>query len=304
MWQQEIRIAGPYHFERALRRLAADPIKVIDLENKTIKVPLVIDKNPYAITVKSVGTVTEPHFSISGEVKDEHKSIVLKEIRRVFQWDVPFENIYAHFEKKELGSLFQTLKGTPLVLDFDLYFSLMRSIIHQQLNMSFAHTLTARFVNAFGFEKDGVWFYPDPDAVSKLHYDQLTELQFSRRKAEYVIDTSKLIASGEVVLDEFHMMPDEEIIEKLVKIRGIGPWTAECLLLFALGRKSIFPMADIGIQNGLKKLYRLEKKPTKEQMGAWKKDWSPYETYVALYLWELVGDPNLIVGDDGQIVTA
>ncbi len=295
MWSLNINIKGPYRFERALQRLAADPLKMINFKECSLVIPLIIEGNPYPITVKSVGTLHAPSFQLSGEVMERHQVKVTNEIRRILQWDVSHKQLKEHFRDTDLHPLFTELEGTPLILDFDLYFNLMKSIIHQQLNLNFSHTLTARFVQTFGFKNNGVWFPPSPTIVSRLNYDDLTGMQFSRRKAEYIIDTSKKIASGELQLDTFYSLENEEIIDILTKIRGIGPWTAESLLLFGLGRSSIFPYADIGIQNGLKKLYQLDVKPTRAQMERWRKAWSPYETYAALYLWEFVGDDEFII---------
>lgn len=290
MWQEEIHVQGPYSFKRALRRLAADPLKVIDIEHETIQVPLVIEGKPIVVTIKNLGTLENPMFQIFSRSDKSDKEKAITKIRRIFHWDESLEKICEHFSKTALAPLFEHFRGTPLVLDFDLYYCLMKTIIHQQLNLKFAHKLTERFVKNFGFKVEEVWFPPSAEVVSELRYDDLRALQFSQRKAEYVIDTSKLIASGTLNLDDFQTKNDEEIIKTLVNIRGIGPWTAECLLLFGLGRKSIFPAADIGIQNGLKKFYGLEGKPTIEQMQKWRQEWAPYETYAALYLWEHVGN--------------
>lgn len=300
MWQTEVKVDGPYLFKRALKRLSADPAKLINIERESIVVPLVIADHAYAVTIQHIGTTQKPFFRLSGDVLPEHEHKVVKEISRIFQWDVSYKLLAQHFKDTDLGPLFVKLEGTPLVLDFSLYFSLMKSIIHQQLNLTFSHTLTARFVQTFGFQKDGVWFPPSADTVSELAYEDLTALQFSRRKAEYVIDTSRLISSGELQLESFHTLSNENIINTLTSVRGIGPWTAESLLLFGLGRPSIFPYADVGIQNGLKKWYKLDAKPSREQMEKWRKPWAPYETYAALYLWEFLDDPSLTVGDNGM----
>jgi DNA-3-methyladenine glycosylase II len=78
------------------------------------------------------------------------------------------------------------------------------------------------------------------------------------------------------------------VIKQLVKIRGIGPWTAQNFLLFGLGRPNLFPKADIGIQNAIKKHFQLEQKPTFEQMDEISKEWAPYLSYASLYLWRSI----------------
>lgn len=154
--------------------------------------------------------------------------------------------------------------------------------------MAFAQKLTKDFVTTYGFQKDGVWFYPPPETTALLTVDELKKMKFSGRKAEYVIGLSEKVASGELKLEELRTKTDEEIIEELIKIRGVGRWTAENFLLFGLGRPNLFPKADIGIQNAIKLLYNLERKPTMEEMEQFSKEWHPYLSYASLYLWRSI----------------
>jgi DNA-3-methyladenine glycosylase II len=287
MWETTIKTEPPYHFDGVLDRLSIDPLNVVDVQEKMVKVPLYIEDNPTVVTVKSIGTKEEPAFWLQGE-DIACKEKVIQRVSHIFQWDVPLKEIHTHFLHTNLRDIFVAHEGTPLILDFDPYSCLMKCIIHQQLNMAFAHTLTERFVKTFGFEKDGVWFYPRAEKVAELSYDDLRALQFSTRKAEYVIDTSRLIAEGKVSLEELENKSDEEVIKQLVKNRGIGPWTAQNFLLFGLGRPNLFPKADIGIQNAIKKHFQLEQKPTFEQMDEISKEWAPYLSYASLYLWRSI----------------
>ena len=168
------------------------------------------------------------------------------------------------------------------------YNCLVKCIIHQQLNIKFAYTLTERFVKAYGTEVNGAWFYPSPDRVAALTVEELRELQFSTRKAEYIIDISKEIAEGRLSLESLYDRTDEEIMKELIVYRGIGQWTIQNVLLFGLGRQNLFPIADIGIQNALKKLLGLEAKPTKEEMEQLIPAWEPYLSYASLYLWRSI----------------
>lgn len=282
----KINVEGPYDFDRVLQRLSIDPLMVINQKERTVKVPIYQEELPIVITVQATGTKQEPSFQLTSNANLTEKEI--HHIKNIFQWNKPLQAIQDHFANTELAPIFKEHEGTPLVLDFDLYHCLMKCIIHQQVNMKFAHTLTQRFVHTFGFEKEGVWFYPKPEDVAKLDYEQITELKMSRRKAEYIIDTSKMISEGELPLYELHQKPDEVILKELVKVRGIGPWTVQNLLLFGLGRPNLFPIADIGIQNALKKLKGLDQKPTVLQMQEWSKDWEPYLSYASLYLWRSI----------------
>jgi DNA-3-methyladenine glycosylase II len=287
MWNEIVATEGPYDFERVLDRLSLDPLIFLNKEDKLVKVPLVIEKKPYVIHVKAVGSIADPSFEISGSDKKVRDS-ALKEVQRIFQWDFSLHTLGLHFQTTNIADIFHQHAGTPLVLEFDLYSCLMKCIIHQQLNLAFAHTLTERFVTSFGYQVEDVWFYPKPETVAALEYDNLRALQFSGRKAEYVIDTSRLIAEGKLNLAELDMMSDDEIMKKLIKIRGVGPWTVQNLLLAGLGRPNLFPKTDIGIQNALQKHFSLEKKPTSEEIDQYSKRWSPYLSYATLYLWRSI----------------
>lgn len=282
----KIKIEGPYEFDRVLQRLSIDPLMVIDHAERSVQVPMYKEKTPIVIKVKAIGTTSHPEFELTSSSIFTEKEI--DKLKAIFQWDKSLQPVSDHFSSTVLAGIFEEHKGTPLVLDFDLYHCLMKCIIHQQVNMKFAHTLTQRFVHSFGFEQEGVWFYPRPEDVAKLDYEDITALKMSRRKAEYIIDTSRLIAEGELPLYDLKNKSDEEILKELVKIRGIGPWTVQNLLLFGLGRPNLFPTADIGIQNALKKLKGLDQKPTILQMEEWSKEWEPYLSYASLYLWRSI----------------
>ncbi|UII56537.1 DNA-3-methyladenine glycosylase [Cytobacillus spongiae] len=282
-----MKIAGPYDFDRVLDRLSLDPLHAVDLENRTVKVPLLIDQKPVIAVVTATGTTQEPSFTLAfsdGALKEE----ATKKIIEIFQWNKPLTDIHQHFQQTDLKGIFAEHFGTPLVLDFDPYACILKCIIHQQLNLAFAHTLAKRFVDTFGFEIDGVPFYPQPETVANLTVEQLRELQFSGRKAEYVIGIGKEIVEGRLNLEAMRDKSDEAIMSELIKLRGVGPWTVQNLLMFGLGRPNLFPTADIGIKNALKKLYQLEEKPSVEQMEEYKKDWDPYLSYASLYLWRSI----------------
>lgn len=287
MWQEIIEISGPYNFDEVLRRQSIDPLNVITLEQRSVKVPLIVEKQPSVVKVQATGTTQHPSFIISGQ-NPVHKNQTVERIKDIFQWNIPLEEVYHHFQDTQLRGLFAEHYGTPLVLDFDPYGCLIKCIIHQQLNMSFAHTLSSRFAKEFGYEVDGVWFYPRPEVVAGLKVEQLRELQFSTRKAEYVIGVGTEIAEGNLDLEKIKQMSDGEILQHMKKLRGVGPWTVQNFLMFGLGRPNLFPTADIGIQNALKKFFAMDRKPTIEEMENFKQDWEPYLSYASLYLWRSI----------------
>lgn len=289
MKRTEVAVNGPYDFDLALRRAAFDPLKSIDLKKRLFKVPFWVEGEPVVVDVQATGTTEKPVFSISTTDAVDIKEIE-PEVHKIFRWDQSLEQINSHFSETELSPLFQEYRGLPHIRDFSVYHSLVTCIIHQQLNLSFSYTLTKRFVEKYGMKYEGVWFHPMPEKTAKIPYEDLQELQFSRRKAEYLVDTSKLIAEGALDLNALEEMDDEKVLTKLIKIRGIGPWSAQSILLFGMGRENLMPAADVGIQNGLKNLRKQDVKPTPADLIDASKTWSPYNSYAALYLWESLGN--------------
>ncbi|MBD8006672.1 DNA-3-methyladenine glycosylase family protein [Bacillus norwichensis] len=286
MWEEEAVIEGPYHFDLALERLAKDPLNKVDRVARLIRMPI-YEKEPEVAEIQAVGTVDQPAFIVRGSSL-QTKQQVMDRTSTVFQWNLPLMKVHEHFSKTALNGIFEQHFGTPIVREFSLFSALIRPIIHQQVNMSFAISLTEQFVKTFGFEIEGAPFFPNPEKVAALDVTELRNLRFSQRKAEYIIDLSKMIVNGELNLEELAKKPDEEVIKELVKIRGIGPWTAQSFLLFGLGRRNLFPMADIGLQNAIKNLYQLDRKPTYEEMEKFSKEWHPYLSYASFYLWRSI----------------
>ncbi|QUW24076.1 DNA-3-methyladenine glycosylase 2 family protein [Sporosarcina sp. Marseille-Q4063] len=277
----QISLPFIYDFDRALDRLSGDPLNSVDVTNRILRIPM---DEGNVITVKATGTKDEPSFILSGALNKNQ----IQKINEILHFNDSLDEISAHFANTDLATIFQEHEGTPLIRSFSLYGTLMRSIIHQQLNMSFANTLSLRFVEAFGSETDGVLRYPSPEIVANLEVETLREMQFSSRKAEYMIGLSQAIAEGSLELESLRQMDDDEVTAKLTAYRGVGPWTAQGFLMFGLGRPNLFPIADIGLQNALKILWKLEKKPTKEEIIARFPHWTPYLSYAALYLWRSI----------------
>lgn len=287
MWKETIQIVGPYDFNRVLDRLSLDPLSAVDKATSTLKMPLWVEMEPVIIEIKSIGTIVDPKFQLSSQ-NERLKAKSIEKVAEILNWNAQLLAIHQHFSQTALKEIFETHYGTPFILDFDPYSCLMKCIIHQQLNLAFAYKLTERFVHTFGFEQDGVWFYPIPQKIASLTVEELRALQFSGRKAEYVIGVSQAIVKGDLKLDSLKTLSEEEIYEKLIKMKGIGPWTIQNLLMFGYGKPNLFPKTDIGIQNALKKLYQLERKPTLEEIEQYKKPWEPYLSYASLYLWRSI----------------
>ena len=163
----------------------------------------------------------------------------------------------------------------------DYFAALARSILYQQLAGKAAAAIHARFVAAIG----GV---VTPAAVLATPPDALRAAGLSSAKTLSIIDLATRATDGTVPLDGIDALDDEEIIARLVTVRGIGRWTAEMFLLFELRRLDVWPTLDLGVQEGLKLVYGLEARPTPKQMAPMGDRFRPYRTIPAWYSWQAV----------------
>ena len=156
--------------------------------------------------------------------------------------------------------------------------ALVEAIITQQIYDSAGKSISKRFKNLFGKK------YPTPSDIVKLSKEEIKSVGLSRMKAEYIFDISQMIVDKKLDFKIFKKMSNEDVISELTKIRGIGKWTAEMYLIFALGRVDVFPLGDLGLINGIKKLYNLEN-PSTEEILKITNSWIPYRTIGTWYIW-------------------
>jgi DNA-3-methyladenine glycosylase II len=168
---------------------------------------------------------------------------------------------------------------------FDHFAMLARAIVFQQLSTKAATTIHTRLVEHLG----GVM---TPVALAAIREEQFRAAGISRQKAGYLRDLAEKVGAGVVPLEHVDAMTDDEVIEALTAIKGIGRWTAEMFLIFRLQRLDVLPVGDLGIQNAIQKAYRLRKKPTPERMRKLAAAWQPYRSIACWYLWRsLDNDP-------------
>lgn len=160
-----------------------------------------------------------------------------------------------------------------------------RSIVYQQLSGKAAGTIHARFEGLFGGRS------PEPKELLKVKHPVLRSVGLSERKAEYLLGLAADVKSGRIPLERVDEMPDREVIETLTAVRGVGEWTAHMFLMFRLGRPDVLPTLDLGVQNGIKKLYGLRTHPKPDRVAKFGAKWAPYRTVASWYLWRVVDDP-------------
>ena len=170
----------------------------------------------------------------------------------------------------------------------DPYKALVHSIMSQQLSTKAAATIARRFDDLFGGA------FPTPRQVLDMPEEKLRSVGLSGMKVSFVRDLARRVEDGSLRLDAFDAMTDEEVIDALTEVKGIGRWTAEMFLMFRLHRPDVLPVGDLGIVNAIKKQYRLRKTPTPERMIRLGESWRPYRSIACWYLWaSLDNKPNV-----------
>jgi DNA-3-methyladenine glycosylase II len=158
--------------------------------------------------------------------------------------------------------------------------ALVRAIIFQQLAGAAANAIYNRFVGLF----PGPGF-PSPEQVLAKSDAELRSVGLSEKKALYIKDLAAHIKDGKLNFHRFHRMTDEEVIADLTQVKGIGIWTAEIFMMFNLGRPDIMPADDLGVQNAVKRYYRMRKRPNRKRLLKLAERWRPYRSAAAWYLW-------------------
>lgn len=160
---------------------------------------------------------------------------------------------------------------------------LIASIMSQQLSTKVAAVIYKRFLSLYG-ESD-----PTPLQVLQTSNESLRAIGMSNAKVSYVKNVAEFCIEQSISDKVLAKMNNEEIIQHLVTIKGVGKWTVEMLLMFSLGREDVFAVDDLGIQQAMIKLYKLKplnKKELKEKMLQLSAKWSPYRTYACMHLWK------------------
>lgn len=220
---------------------------------------------------------------IAGDLDHE---AALTAVRRAFQLDLNHAAFERHMAQADpvMARLVSRYPGARPIGPFDLFESLTWAIIGQQITVSFAHSLKETLVRLCGQAYDAYLAFPSPERVAALRYEQLQAEKYSRRKAEYVIDVARAVAEGRLDLDAIAALPFEEAVNRLVALRGVGRWTAECLLMDA-GHLDAFPAGDIGIRNAVQRFYGLDHQPGEEEVRRIGSAWAPYSALACYYLW-------------------
>jgi len=166
-------------------------------------------------------------------------------------------------------------------LELDIYHFLLESIVSQQLSVKVADIIFNRFLDLFPER------YPDPKKTLKIEDDVLRSVGLSYRKASYLKNVAEFALNNNMEFEFLQQKSDDEIIDYLITIKGVGKWTVQMILMFPMDRPDVFPVDDLGIQNNMKAIYgiTLEKKELKAAITTISENWRPYRTIASKYIW-------------------
>ena len=188
-----------------------------------------------------------------------------------------------HLSKdKKLKKLIELHPPMKLTKRKKIYIHLCGSIMSQQLSTKVADIIHKRFLNLYGGD-------PTPQQILDTPFETLRGIGLSNAKTNYVQNVARFAIEKGMEYNNLNKMNNDQVIEYLTQIKGVGRWTTEMLLMFTLGREDVFAIDDLGIQTAMIKLYKLDvsdKKKLRENMLKISKKWSPYRTYACMYLWK------------------
>lgn len=259
--------------------------KALMIEQETTVIEISTDHS-HKLVVRFLGDTAPSRKSVRAEVA--------RYVRDWFDLDRDLRPFYRMAKTDPLlKNAVESFYGLRTIGISDLFEAISWGIIGQQINLTYAYTLKRRLVEHFGrqiqCEGETYWIFPTPEEISALSVEDLDVLRMTVKKCEYLIAVAKLISEGTLTKIQLLQANDHKKAEKmLVNIRGIGPWTANYVLMRCLRYPSAFPIDDVGLHNAIKHITGSERKPTKAEILQFSTTWTNWESYATFYLWRFL----------------
>lgn len=291
----ELAPAPPYDFDRALQYLRSSPSAVLEAISPegVYRRTFTFDGQDTLITLRSLGASAQPRLLLEvtgASVDDATLEAAARQIRRVFLLDAdpePFLRVAA--ADPVFDRVVRQFPGLRPVLIASPFEALTWAIIGQQITVGFARTLKQTLLDLRGhsllIEGRAYPVFPTPTHVATLDSAELTTRQFSRSKASYVIHAARAVAEGALDLDAVGALPFDDAVAEMTRLRGIGRWTAEYVLMRGLGVPDSFPAADTGLRAAIGKAYGLGRGATEAEARAYAERWAGWRSWAAFIWW-------------------
>ena len=284
----------PYDFDESAGfavygrgRYAAD-----SMEDGVFSRAMEIGGKTVALSVRSVGEVERPRIEarLEGDkLSSDEESEVVETAARLVGAQGSLTKFYDAIERDDpMAEFTARFRGLGIAQSASPFEGLVLSILGQQISNQVARVIRDLLVDTLGnsVSVNGVDYrtFPSPAAIAEAGADELRGMKLSARKAEYISDIAKSVASGSLDLDALATLPDESIVEELVSLRGVGPWTAHWLLIRAFDRPDGFPGGDLAIQRSLGAMYNGGSRLTEGEAVEMSARWRPYRSYLVTYM--------------------
>lgn len=286
----EIQTPPEFRFSECIHFLMRSPRELLHRVEEEVVYKLISIENEKVLFKITAGEdKLNVDFPIA-EPSDQHKDAVRQYIIEWFDLDKDLKPFYQLASQDPFLSKLATKHfGYRIVGQPDLYESLVWAVLGQQINLSFAYTLKQKFVKEYGkklvFEGNEYFLFPEPGLVAHINVEDLLKLQFSKQKSRYTIGISEAFVDGSISKEKLTGVPLLAAKEKLMKIKGIGNWTANYALMKTFRYPDAFPLEDAGLSNALRQFLQMDRKPTLDEIRQVFLKYKGWEAYATLYLW-------------------
>ena len=287
-----LRLPKDFDFAKCLKFLARSPEEPCHLvkQDALYKV-LKFEDDPILLKIQ---LQNKNSLSIKFLTKRPKRSIRAKVAKYVWNWFDLETNLKPFYRMAKsdpvLNHISETYYGLRIVSLPDLFEAACWAVIGQHINLNFAYILKKRFVESFGerFHIDDRIFYlfPTPEIIAKQTVSRFKKLQFTEKKSEYVIEIAKKMRDGILSKNNLLKKDSFKLVKKeLMRLHGVGKWTAEYVCLRCLKDPAALPVDDVGLQNAIKRQLCLSAKPSVDEIYKFSKRWKNWEAYATFYLW-------------------
>ncbi len=291
-----LRSNGPTNLERCIQPVTESQSDRAAFDGRFLYRAVRISGVPIIVRAHSLAA-DEVEFLVSpakdSSLPPEH--IIIAALRRKFHLDLDLPAFYRFVTRvPQLQQLPHRQQGLRPIVRDSLLEALCLAVIDQQVNVAFAARLKHRLLETCGnlYQIDGhdLWLFPSAEDLAIVKPEKLHRLQLSRSKSDYIINLARCFYAEPEW--ESATGADEEIVERLCTLRGVGRWTAEYAAMTGLGLLDTLPAADIGLMRMVQRVYRLAERPTEMQVRKIGRDWSPWRGLVTFYLWHWEDSEN------------
>lgn len=255
--------------------------RLLDLRNKLV-----------LASVRSLGTVEAPELAVELEgvdLSEPERRAAAAQVAWLLGADAPLAAFYALTQEDPvMSALTARFRGLHLPHTASVFEALVLAVLGQQISTNVARAIRTLLIETYGprqtFGGQSYFAFPRPETLASASVEDLRRLKLSGRKAEYVRGIAQAALNPSGGLDSLQELPDDAVVAQLTALRGVGPWTAQWVLVRALGRPDAFPAGDLALRRAVSRLYLGGAPVSEQQAEEFSRRWSPWRTYATLHL--------------------